>query len=173
MSMLAWTPGGRSRGVCCGVLIDDRPVDRTLLDPAGQPVKRSLCCQAICAGRSDLPRCPVVRFAESPSSAPVCGTRSPRARDARLQSVTRADRGGSDVVEQHRDDSAGSSFRIHARPPGDSLRAPRLWDRTAFKLASLGDRQVRGRGADGRRNLVHGYVRGPIPHRYHRGPIPQ
>ena len=58
---------------------------------------------------------------------PVCGTRSPRARDARLQSVTRADRGGSDVAEQHRDDSAGSSFRIHARPPGDSCTAARLW----------------------------------------------
>lgn len=34
-------PLGDVPGVfCCVVLIDDRPIDRTLLDPAGHPVKR-------------------------------------------------------------------------------------------------------------------------------------
>jgi hypothetical protein len=41
-------------------------------------------CQTIRAGRSDVPPVPRSLITESPSSAPVCGNHSPRARDARL-----------------------------------------------------------------------------------------
>jgi hypothetical protein len=33
-------PWGTSQGCLLRVLVDDRPIDRTLLDPAGHPVKR-------------------------------------------------------------------------------------------------------------------------------------